>query len=756
MKFDTQKESKVEQIGDIKNNNISIDMANVDFIVSILSTNLYSQPVKSLVRETVSNAWDSHVEAGVDDPVVLTLGKDTEGAYYFSIEDFGVGLSEERFNEIYRNIGSSTKRDSNTLIGGFGIGRFSVLAYSDVTYLTSHYDGVMYKYVMYKDEGSISIDLLHSEPTEERNGFKVYVPVQWSDISVFRRAITQQLAYFENLYVQDFTEGTNSTFFSNDFNNIAIKRYKSFSVCSDESIPRLTLGKVTYPIRFESLNHRFSHEEQRLPIALNFEIGDLKVTPNREEILYTKENIEAIEFKMQEAIQEIEDLILAQDNDFDDLQEYIKACENSKFILLDTPNKIINIHVPGLSKAFTYKGEKYDIQKIKSYMGHSLSKQTMSVYKLKHGKFYSHQTISMFEIISGSNEVYFADISNLTSLEKVYLKDHCFHGAIFVKPNLAYWEELTKTSMKLFRTNTRVDYSWKEAKLVLTDRVFPAWKKIKKFSPGGIPSSWIKERKAKQLAARALTSRKTFSKEEFTIHLLRYSYHGTSVTTESTTVTAEKMAQSKGIYIYAPKDNELLRSLFRLLFHNRSKNINKSLFLVEMAPTRVKKLKNIPNCIKIDKFMSVKYKPLRRIATAFHLEKEYPELDELYSISNLDLVSTHLRDVVIKLHKYKILHLSKVESKLKEEIYQLCKDKNYFDEEIVSLARTNQDLMKKALFIKNIAPNDYYSSSKIPLNCVNLVVDYVLARKLFRPNLDAWKKLKKETILNLKPIENED
>lgn len=122
MIIQNQDYSDAEYFGNIQENKVGIDRENIDFIATLLTQNLYSNPLESFLRETVSNAWDSHVEAGNTDEYIILLVEylSDKRTYRISVRDFGTGISPERFDRIYRFIGSSTKRDTNEYIGGFG------------------------------------------------------------------------------------------------------------------------------------------------------------------------------------------------------------------------------------------------------------------------------------------------------------------------------------------------------------------------------------------------------------------------------------------------------------------------------------------------------------------------------------------------------------------------------------------------------------------------------------------------------------
>ena len=88
-----QAQKTAVSVGNIQENVVGIDAKNVNFITSLLTEKLYSHPIESFIREIVSNAYDSHIEAGSTEPVLINIAYAKSDKYEISIRDYGVGLS---------------------------------------------------------------------------------------------------------------------------------------------------------------------------------------------------------------------------------------------------------------------------------------------------------------------------------------------------------------------------------------------------------------------------------------------------------------------------------------------------------------------------------------------------------------------------------------------------------------------------------------------------------------------------------------
>ena len=334
-------ESNIQVIGDITEFKSSIDPKNLEFITTLLSSNLYSAPERSFIREIVSNAWDAQVEAGTTDiPIIIKITESERTNYYskdftghgdVTIRDFGTGLSPERFNEIYRNIGSSTKRESNDYHGAFGIGHLSGFSCSNTMYITSYYNGTCYEYIGIKDANTIVYTLVATTPTTEKNGLEV--TLKNVSLDKYRKAL-HYIRFFPNIFIED-----NNPIANENINETKIKKYNNFWVSSYVVYDKILLGNVLYPINSCELRlieqnnsplKRFLDNIQYTGIVLKFDIGELSVTPNRENIIYTKECIDKINKKIEAARAEINSIIEnTAKEDSTDFLDYILRTDNS-------------------------------------------------------------------------------------------------------------------------------------------------------------------------------------------------------------------------------------------------------------------------------------------------------------------------------------------------------------------------------------------------------------------------------------------
>lgn len=434
--------SEAQVFGEVIQNEVTIDTSNMNKIVAMLSSNLYSSPIESFIREITSNAWDSHIEAGNDEPVIITMERDVVDSSNIkvSIRDFGTGLSPTRFNEVFRYMGSSTKTESNDYLGMYGIGKMSPLAVTDMVYITSFYDGIKYDYLMYKNGMGINIDLIDEEETMEPNGVLVSVSISNSKAREIENAVTSQLMFFENVY---FNNKVN-TYEGDLFNNNKIKHYETFAVSKNLHTTKILLGKVLYPFDHFKLNGLTDDEIELVndinnsDIAIKFNIGELDVNPARETLHYTERTIRNIIDRIKEVVKELHSLKYEEIGDEISPDRLFKLNRTDTLLIKDLSRAYI---IPEYSKEVSVDGIiiKYDLlyRIIDNLSNHKVN---WSERFLQNGKVYLDKRENYLNDFVNSS-IYNYSPDTYTNIQKKYVRQTFYEGLLHKD-----WNEFAKST----------------------------------------------------------------------------------------------------------------------------------------------------------------------------------------------------------------------------------------------------------------------------------------------------------------------
>ena len=147
----------------------------------ILSANLYSNQKLAVVRETLCNLWDAHIDAGITHIAgFVRITADNKLIF----RDYGKGIAPENMGAVYGTYGASTKKNDSRSTGGFGLGCKSPFAYTDSFRVTSHHNGVKTVYNVTKSSvetnGKPGIIQIMQAPTDE-TGLEVSIPIEEAD-----------------------------------------------------------------------------------------------------------------------------------------------------------------------------------------------------------------------------------------------------------------------------------------------------------------------------------------------------------------------------------------------------------------------------------------------------------------------------------------------------------------------------------------------------------------------------------------------
>ncbi len=301
-------------------------------IMRVLS-DLYKNPVRSMVREYLTNMGDAMIAKGSTDgrPCEIRLPSTLDPTIRFI--DWGVGMSMDTIKKVYAVYGASTKNQSNDEVGGFGLGAKTAYCYNEgqVWTIESYHNGTLHKFIAFVDDENIP-SLMHGEstPTDEPNGVTISIPVKNNDIPQIESAVYEFAQFFpfpllvdgkEAPKIQKDTSG-NGWFLVDDQVNIGANESSSRSRGYSSYTVYVLMGGVPYGIDFYQfdLDYDFflpvrSGSYYKKSLFLMAPIGSVEVVPSRDDLKYSEKTIKfiksAIDKYCSEFRQRIKDRVIA-------------------------------------------------------------------------------------------------------------------------------------------------------------------------------------------------------------------------------------------------------------------------------------------------------------------------------------------------------------------------------------------------------------------------------------------------------------
>lgn len=694
--------------------NMEIDQDSHMFLMRMLSK-FYSDGIGSSIRETCSNALDSHRECGSHEPIIVSLKSTATGNYEFSVQDFGCGIDDQDVENIIKKYGKSTKRASANQLGAFGLGFKSPLAYTSSFYFIGRKGGIERKWMLYEsDDESNKIDLLYEGPTTERNGVKVIVPVKYGDRHTFTEKIAEQLAYFENVYFDcgyDF-----------DNNTIKIVRSEHFQWSSlvKTSVMHICLDNVYYPIDFSKLGI----SPINFPVGLRFTLSDnIFPVPNREQLKYTNEAKKAILDKISLVAEYFVNKYNENIKDSDDIFAIIKHYQNTeRYVSHVSGNGSMNVR-----NLVHYSSVKFQDPKLNGvkYLTMNRLVNIRDTFLYPYNAKYTYSNGRFNGIKTGNAwryKLYFRELEDtretlytfteMNMLKKVYIKEQLGNKyAKFIrkenqitlgKKSKRYSGSGLDTYMSILELWNYPRSEWRdrikeyqelatriEARFIDADKII-------------IPKAWFEARKKQRLkamAANGTNKRRQKLSGEITgkvAHPLERYVSGKNCKLVSTPIQMAEASKQKFFTIYGGTDNEsLIQELFPI---TKSSNIR----LVIFSDRELKNLEKVDlhNWMKLTTFMEGKHIKYRRIVTAYLISKLIEKHVSVFNKLNLiEGVSKNIHLKLSRLLSYKREYHNEGNDSTLEAMVEVAEANKLFDPSIYDVYKEMSFVLNKLTFL---------------------------------------------------------
>lgn len=321
----TNNESHIENNMGSETQQFGIEISPL--LYKLMYSSMYEDKEQVVLQELSANALDAHKVAGKEHiPINITLP--TQLSPELVVQDFGVGMSYETVSSIYPSYGKSTKSHNNELTGGFGYGSKSPFALTDAFTVVTTHKGITTKVACFLDGGVPNFTVFNSVETGEEDGTTVRVPISSEQV---QKTLEEKVNYLFWLWPVPPNVSTKEDTYFVDFN----KEYKIYStplyeVYKDKvskylhgyiswrttAEPRVGVGAFTYKIPTNMRNklidceayavfRKQTHGMENFLVIPKFQIGELELSPSREVIEDTPENMAVIEERYQEIFKQV-------------------------------------------------------------------------------------------------------------------------------------------------------------------------------------------------------------------------------------------------------------------------------------------------------------------------------------------------------------------------------------------------------------------------------------------------------------------
>lgn len=337
----------------------------------LLSSGLYSNKIRAVVRELSSNAVDAHTMVQAQSRAIeVKLPNSLDSEFY--VKDFGPGLSHENLMHMYTTYFDSSKQASNDFIGGFGVGSKSPFAYTDAFTVESRHGGKRRLYTAYIGEENTpqiaEIGEFDMEPGEE-TGLTVSMPVKPSDFSSFEREAVDLFKWFD---VKPTLLGTSTQVVTPKMTQVSPGiSWRAESSYRENIVVRM--GQVIYSVEKFSNSDAISEEAtramrglSRFHPLLDVPIGSMSVAASREEVAYDKNTIaylnkslpEVYQLAMKEVVAKLQSFDLTKHDGRQEAFEFLRSYNLQTFHSESKVDELIQMHrsVPDLNLLLREQG----------------------------------------------------------------------------------------------------------------------------------------------------------------------------------------------------------------------------------------------------------------------------------------------------------------------------------------------------------------------------------------------------------------